>query len=89
MENNELMNSSEEIMETTAEELTKTNHYEGLKNVSTIGLAMIAGALTYKYVVTPAVSKIKTWNENRKVKNQQGDVIDGSFEEVKNEEESE
>lgn len=89
MENNELMNSSEEIMETTAEELTKTNHYVGLKGVSTIGLAMIAGALTYKYVVTPAVSKIKTWHENRKVKNQQGDVIDGSFEEVENEEESE
>lgn len=90
MENNEvMMNGSEEIMETAAEEFTKTDYCAGLKKVSTVGLAMIAGALTYKYVVTPAVSKIKTWHENRKVKNQQGDVIDGSFEEVENEEESE
>ena len=48
MENNEvMMNSSEEIMETAAEELTKTDYCAGLKKVSTVGLAMIAGALTY------------------------------------------
>ena len=46
---------------------------------------MIAGALTYKYVVIPAATKIKTWHENRKVKNQPDDVIDGAFEEVENE----
>ncbi len=86
MENNEvMMNSSEEIMETAAEELTKTDYCAGLKKVSTVGLAMIAGALTYKYVVIPAATKIKTWHENRKVKNQPDDAIDGAFEEVENE----
>lgn len=68
-----------------AEELTKTDYCAGLKKVSTVGLAMIAGALTYKYVVIPAATKIKTWHENHKVKNQPDDVIDGAFEEVENE----
>ena len=89
MENNEMMNNNEEIMETAVEELTKTDYCVGLKKVSTFGLAMLAGALTYKYVVIPAAVKIKTWHENRKVKNQHGDVVDGTFTEVENEKESE
>ena len=85
MENNEvMMNSSEEIMETAAEELTKTDYCAGLKKVSTVGLAMIAGALTYKFVVVPAAAKFKNWRENRKtvVNQQQDDAIDGEVREV-------
>lgn len=90
MENNEvMMNNSEELMETAAEELTKTDYCVGLKKVSTVGLAMLAGALTYKYVVIPAAAKIKTWHENRKVKDQPSDVVDGAFREVENDEEAE
>ena len=38
----------------------------GMKKATTIGLAMIAGALTYKFVVVPATAKFKNWRENRK-----------------------
>lgn len=85
MENNEvMMNSSEEIMETAAEELTKTDYCAGLKKVSTVGLAMIAGALTYKFVVVPATAKFKNWRENRKtvVTQPKGDIVDGEFTDI-------
>ena len=94
MENNEvMMNSSEEIMETAAEELTKTDYCAGLKKVSTVGLAMIAGALTYKFVVVPATAKFKNWRENRKtvVTQPKSDIVDGEFTDIdeKTEEDSE
>lgn len=79
------MENNEEVIETTTEEIVKAASNGGMKKATTIGLAMIAGALTYKYVVIPAATKIKTWHENRKVKNQPDDVIDGAFEEVENE----
>lgn len=79
MENNELMNN-EEVIETT-EEIVKTTSNSKLK-VATIGLAMIAGGLTYKFVVSPAVVKFKSWRENRKAAKQEDNVIDGKFKEV-------
>lgn len=89
MENNEIMNNNEEVME-TAEEIVKATSDGGFKKATTIGLAMIAGALTYKFVVIPAAAKIKNWRENRKTVNQQEEVIDGEFEEcVDTEEDSE
>lgn len=89
MENNEIMNNNEEVME-TAEEIVKATSDGGFKKATTIGLAMIAGALTYKFVVIPAAAKIKNWRENRKTVNQQEEVIDEEFEEfVDTEEDSE
>ena len=54
----------------------------GMKKATTIGLAMIVGALTYKFVVVPAAAKFKNWRENRKtvVNQQQDDAIDGESE---------
>lgn len=49
METKEIMNN-EEVMDTT-EEIVKT--------ASKFGVAMIAGGLAYKFVVAPAVSKLK------------------------------
>lgn len=57
METNEIMNN-EEVMDTT-EEIVKTASKGGFRKVSTIGVAMIAGGLAYKFVVAPAVSKLK------------------------------
>lgn len=89
MENNEIMNNNEEVMEVT-EEIVKATSNGGFKKATTIGLAMIAGALTYKFVVVPTAAKIKNWRENRKTVNQQADVVDGKFEEyVDTEEDSE
>lgn len=84
MENNEIMNNNEEVIETTTEEIVKAASNGGMKKATTIGLAMIAGALTYKFVVVPAAAKFKNWRENRKtvVNQQQDDIIDGEFREV-------
>ena len=77
MENNEIMNN-EEVIETATEEIVKATSNGGMKKATTIGLAMIAGALTYKFVVVPAAAKFKNWRENRKtvVNQQQDDAID-------------
>lgn len=84
MENNEIMNNNEEVIETTTEEIVKAASNGGMKKATTIGLAMIAGALTYKFVVVPAAAKFKNWRENRKtvVNQQQDDTIDVEFREV-------
>ena len=84
MENNEIMNNNEEVIETTTEEIVKAASDGGMKLATTIGLAMIAGALTYKFVVVPAAAKFKNWRENRKtvVNQQQDDAIDGEVREV-------
>ena len=83
MENNEIMNNNEEVIETTTEEIVKAASNGGMKKATTIGLAMIAGALTYKFVVVPAAAKFKNWRENRKtvLNQQQDDTIDVEFEE--------
>ncbi len=82
MENNEIMNN-EEVIETTTEEIVKATSHGGMKTATTIGLAMIAGGLTYKFVVAPAAAKFKNWRANRKAaKQQEDDTIDGEFEEV-------
>lgn len=87
MENNEIINN-EEVMEVT-EEIVKTTSSGGFKKATTIGLAMIAGALTYKFVVIPTVTKIKNWHENRDVNDFEDDIIDGTFKNVDTEGDSE
>ena len=91
MENNEIMNNNEEVIETTTEEIVKATSNGGMKKATTIGLTMIAGALTYKFVVVPAVAKFKNWRENCKtVKNQsKDDIIDGEFTDLGEETEQE
>ena len=81
MENNEIMNNNEEVIETTTEEIVKAASNGGMKKATTIGLAMIAGALTYKFVVVPATAKFKNWRENRKtvVTQPKGDIVSGEF----------
>lgn len=83
MENNEIMNNNEEVIETTTEEIVKAASNGG-KKATTIGLAMIAGALTYKFVVVPATAKFKNWRENRKTVATQpkGDIVDGEFTDI-------
>ena len=82
MENNEIMNN-EEVIETTTEEIVKATSNGSMKTATTSGWARIAGGLTYKFVVAPAVAKFKNWRENRKAAKQQNDdAIDGEFEEV-------
>ena len=85
MENNEIMNNNEEVIEPATEEMeiVKATSNGGMKKATTIGLAMIAGALTYKFVVVPVAAKFKNWRENRKtvLNQQQDDIFDEEFEE--------
>ena len=64
METKEIMNN-EEVMDTT-EEIVKTASKGGFSKVTTIGVAMIAGGLAYKFVVAPAVSKLKKMKAQKK-----------------------
>ena len=68
METNEIMNN-EEVMDTT-EEIVKTASKGGFSKVATIGVAMIAGGLAYKFVVAPAVGKLKEIKGFRVVENE-------------------
>lgn len=81
MENNEIMNNNEEVIETTTEEIVKAASNGSMKKATTIGLAMIAGALTYKFVVVPATAKFKNWRENRRaiVTRPRVDMVDEEF----------
>ncbi len=75
MESNEIMNN-EAVIETTTEEIVKATSNGGMKTATTIGLAMIAGGLTYKFVVAPAAAKFKNWRESRKAAKQRDNGFD-------------
>ena len=64
------------------QELVTYFHEFNIASVSfRLFMAMIAGALTYKFVVVPAAAKFKNWRENRKavVTQPKDDIVDGEF----------
>lgn len=69
--NNEIMNNSEEVMETATatEEIVKaTSTNSSFSTATKIGLAMIAGGLICKFVVEPGVAKLKKMADERAAK---------------------
>ena len=64
MEANEILNN-EEVMETTAEEVTKMSSGKSLKVVAGIGFVVLTGIIAYKYVGKPLIAKIKTKKEQK------------------------
>ena len=73
METNEIMNN-EKVMDTT-EEIVKTASKGGFSKVATIGVAMIAGGLAYKFVVAPVVGKLKEMNARKGFRVVDDDVV--------------
>lgn len=73
METNEIMNN-EEVMDTT-EEIVKTASKGGFSKVATIGVAMIAGGLAYKFVVAPVVGKLKEMKARKGFRVVDDDVV--------------
>ena len=63
METNEIMNN-EEVMDTT-EEIVKTASKGGFSKIATIGVAMIAGGLAYKFVIAPTVGKLRAMKASK------------------------
>ena len=65
MENNEIM-TNEEVMETT-EEIVKVSSANGFKKAAAFGLVFIAGYVAGKYIIDPAVARIKARRLNKKM----------------------
>lgn len=81
METNEIM-TNENTIETT-EEIVKKSSVNGIKVAAGIGVAILVGGLAYKYVVRPAVAKIKSKKEPD---DYEDDVVDVDYNEVDDEE---
>lgn len=64
MENTAIMNN--EVMETT-EEIIETGMSKGLKVAAGIGLTVIVGVIAYKYVAKPVIAKIKAEINQKKM----------------------
>ena len=71
MENNEIM-TNEEVMETT-EEIVKVSSANGFKKAAAFGLLFIAGYVAGKYIIDPAVARIKARRLNKKMVEQEFD----------------
>ncbi len=71
MENNEIM-TNEEVMETT-EEIVKVSSANGFKKAAAFGLVFIAGYVAGKYIIDPAVARIKARRLNKKMVEQEFD----------------
>ena len=83
--NNEIIENSEEVMETATEEIVKAASSNS--SFSKFGLAMIAGGLICKFVVEPGVAKLKRKAEERAAKksaSNPNNVVDADYEEVPN-----
>lgn len=75
---------NEMVVEIT-EEITEATSGRGLKTAAGIGLAMLAGAIAYKHVVTPMMAKLKARKEASKVI--EDDVDHGDYDETETTEE--
>lgn len=58
MEANEIM-TNEEVMETTTEEIVKASSASGFKTAAIYGLVFLAGYAAGKYIIDPAIARIK------------------------------
>lgn len=72
MEANEIM-TNEEVMETTTEEIVKASSAGGFKTAAVFGLVFIAGYVAGKYIIDPAVARIKARRLNKKMVEQEFD----------------
>lgn len=79
MENNEIMNTSGEMIETTAEEITKSGS-SGVKVAAGFGLGVLAGVLAYKFG-KQAICKIKHRRKRDVVDAEDYDITDVDDEE--------
>lgn len=80
METNEIM-VNEDVIDLTEEFTTNENFGKSFKIGVGIGLAIIGGGITYKYVLKPVIARIKARKEEQDVKNDTDDynVIDVDF----------
>lgn len=68
MEANEIM-ENEDVMETT-EEIVKTSSAHGFKNAAIFGLVFIAGYMAGKYIIDPTIARVKARKLNKQMVDQ-------------------
>ena len=72
MEDNMIMN--EEVVETAQEVVEKTYEKRGFKIAAGVGVSLIVGFLTYKYVAKPVIANIKARLDNKKTTIDEDDI---------------
>lgn len=78
METNEIM-ANEEVMEETTEEIVKVSSANGFKKAAVFGLVFISGYAAGKYIIDPAIARIKARKLNKRMVEQED--FDDDFEE--------
>ncbi len=73
MENTEIMNN--EVMETT-EEIVETGMSKGIKVTVGIGLAVVGGVIAYRYLAKPLIAKIKANLDRKKMETEEETTFD-------------
>ena len=73
MENTEIMNN--EVMETT-EEIVETGMSKGIKVTVGIGLAVVGGVIAYRYLAKPLIANIKANLDRKKMETEEETTFD-------------
>ena len=73
MENTEILNN--EVMETT-EEIVETGMSKGIKVTVGIGLAVVGGVIAYRYLAKPLIAKIKANLDRKKMETEEETTFD-------------
>ena len=77
MENNEMM-VHDEVIETTEEVMSNGSNV--FKTVAGVGAVVLFGGLAYKYIVKPAIAKVK--EEKKKQLDEKTEVVNAEYDEV-------
>ncbi len=88
MEPNEIMEAQQEVIETAAEEITRSGAGKTFKVAAGVGLTVLTGVIVYKFVVKPAVAKHKGIFKQADVVQSDAVIIDVESDDAGNPEES-
>jgi hypothetical protein len=79
MDTNEIM-VNEEVIDTT-EEIATAGSGNGIKKAVGTGLTLLVGFVAYKYVLKPAIAKIKAKKEQQRIDAEVDDFDDAEIDE--------
>lgn len=72
-----------EFIEDTTDEIATASSGKGFKVAAGVGLTVLVGVISYKYVIKPIVTKIKAKKEQQRI---DAEEFDGNFVEIEEEE---
>lgn len=77
MMNEEIMLN--EFIEDTTDEIATASSGKGFKVAAGVGLTVLVGVISYKYVIKPVIAKIKAKKEQQRIN---AEEFDGNFVEI-------